>query len=92
MNVPLIPTGLWPKAQGCEARATLGQWFKMFPNPNGVASVSAREWATTPLGSVRISEFVPKVARASQPWAEGRNPFGIGRVDEHLKKMGAVWK
>ena len=35
-RAPLIPTGLWPEAQGCEARATLGQRFKMFSNPNGV--------------------------------------------------------
>ena len=45
-----------------------------------------------PGGVETVTGIAPKVARASQPWAGGRNPVGIGRVDEHLKKMGAVWK
>ena len=37
-----IPTGFLPKAQGCEARATLGQHRPKVINPNGVvASVGA---------------------------------------------------
>ena len=46
----------------------------------------------TPLRLSRVSDLVPKLACASQPWALGRNPFGIQPgVDGHLKKMGAVW-
>jgi hypothetical protein len=29
---------------------------------------------------VILPQRFPKVARASQPWAGGRNPFGIGRA------------
>ena len=88
MKPALIPTGLWRKAQGCEERATLGQPAKMVFN--GVVSSGGGRWATTPLGLFRVACGVPKVARSSQPWAGGHNPFGIDRVDEHLKKMGAV--
>jgi len=45
-----------------------------------------------PVGVEPITDIAPRVARAAQPWALGRNPFGIrSRVDGHLKKMGAVW-
>ena len=33
-----IPTGFHPSAQGCEARATLGNRRKQIVNPNGVVS------------------------------------------------------
>jgi|ERR1035441_1255865 hypothetical protein len=35
---PPIPKGLYPPAQGCEARATLGHPGKTVLNPNGVAA------------------------------------------------------
>ena len=35
--------------------------------------------AATPLGLCAIVSSFPRVARASQPWAGGRNPFGIDR-------------
>ena len=45
------PTGLWPPAQGCEARATLGERSQVETNPNGVAANRARSvHVTTPLG------------------------------------------
>ncbi len=34
--------------------------------------------AATPLGLWGYSAALPRVARSSQPWAGGRNPFGIG--------------
>src|SRR5437870_535945 len=33
---------------------------------------------TTPLGLAMFCGCGPRVARSSQPWAGGRNPFGIG--------------
>src|SRR5213075_3145925 len=33
--------------------------------------------ATTPLGLCSFADRDPKVARPSQPWAGGHNPFGI---------------
>ena len=35
----------------------------------------------TPLGLLVLG-FLPRVARASQPWASGRNPFGIDRFQD----------
>jgi hypothetical protein len=36
------PTGLCPKAQGCEARATLGHRPQIISNRNAVAAISVR--------------------------------------------------
>ena len=44
---PSAPTGLWPPAQGCEARATLGNEIETLANPNGVVSFGV---ATAPVG------------------------------------------
>jgi hypothetical protein len=67
--VPSIPTGLHPSAQGCpRQRTTLGQSSKLFSNPNGVAS--SRRRLMQPLQGCCHSFAQPKVARASQPWAE----------------------
>src|SRR2546427_9010278 len=44
-----IPKGLCPPAQGCEERATLGEWPAGCFNPNGVVSRFNRG-AATPLG------------------------------------------
>ena len=71
-----IPKGFRNQAQGCEERATLGKSSGRNFNPNGVASVD-RSQAATPSGLTDHSKPLPRVARASQPWAGGRNPFGI---------------
>ena len=44
-------------------------------NPERVAS-SAPPFDATPLGLKTISESAPRVARSSQPWANGRCPVG----------------
>src|SRR6266849_4151512 len=77
-----IPKGFRPKAQGCEERATLGvQWRRGF-NPEGVVAPSfplgtQQGSATTLSGLIRTLGPPPRVARFSQPWAGGHNPFGI---------------
>ncbi len=39
--------------------------------------------STTPSGLIVVLSVIPRVARASQPWAGGRNPFGIEqRLDD----------
>ena len=81
-----IPTGLRHPAQGCEARATLGQPSNIFSNPNGVVSVFYRKMPQ-PLQGCGSSGHIPRVARASQPWAIGWNPFGILR---HTKCFTAL--
>jgi hypothetical protein len=45
-------------------------------NPEGVLSSRSRI-AITPLGLMNYVIRFPRVARSSQPWAEGRNPFEI---------------
>ncbi len=45
-------------------------------NPNGIAASSSHRFDATPLGLMEISIRVPRVARASQPWAERRCPVG----------------
>src|SRR5687767_10086687 len=76
---PLIPTGFRNKAQGCEERATLGNRSKG-QNPNRVsASKTMCAACRNPVGVVGLgSSYLPRVARSSQPWASGCNPFGIG--------------
>ena len=66
-----IPTGLRPKAQGCEERATLGDVSEHFPQPQrGCGTIH---------NLVEVEKSLrrfPKVARPSQPWAGGHSPFG----------------
>jgi len=80
---PGIPTGFRPKAQGCEAQATLGYRPTNIINPNGVAAIPfssiARDVCHNLAGVVNLFRRIPRVARSSQPWADGHNPFGIGK-------------
>ena len=83
----LIPTGLCHPAQGCEERATLGSQatslstLKELRRCFEVLRHSSRprlgKSAATLSGLTRFSSSSPRVARASQPWAEGCDPFGI---------------
>jgi len=118
---PGIPTGFRPKAQGCEARATLGNRRPTAQPQRGCVSIPIesfgnlsqvrvqrytlvpKKWTAVfggedevnvnvrmrlghgspfilcrnPVGVVAFADHLPRVARASQPWALGRNPFGI---------------
>jgi hypothetical protein len=58
--------------------ATLGQMSEKFSTPTGLrhAELSHRH---NPVGVAYLDHTFPKVARSSQPWALGRNPFGIHR-------------
>ncbi len=76
-----IPTGLHPLAQGCDAGATLGQTADRATTLKGLQplapdAATSRDDAT-PLGLKVSLAGCPRVARASQPWAECWNPFGI---------------
>ena len=50
-------------------------------NPNGVASSGA--WWMQPFQGWLRAGRVPRVARASQPWAERWNPVGIRETANH---------
>src|SRR5213593_551207 len=71
-----IPRGFQPRAQGCEARVTLGGVSKDFSQPQRGCGPAARD-GQNPVGVVVYSRRFPRVARALQPWAGGHNPFGI---------------
>ena len=54
-------------------------------NPNGVASARVRR-SRNPVGVVGKSNAGPRVAsRTRQPWADRRNPFGIGRSTARIQ-------
>jgi hypothetical protein len=77
-----IPRGLSPPAQGWRVREpTLGPWPDEIINRNAVAAFPhSRPWATLAATALRLGLLVargPKVAASRQPWALGRNPFGI---------------
>ena len=52
-------------------------------NPNGVSPLVSRPPLPQPRWGCCVSRLLPRVARASQPWAVGRNPFGIGRLPKY---------
>src|SRR5947208_11456300 len=79
-----IPKGFRPKAQGCEERATLGARLGHVFNPERVVASGfppfnaiAAQAATLSGLNMFSRGLSPRVARSSQPWAGGHNPFGI---------------
>ena len=71
-----IPKGFRLKAQGCEQRATLGKGSRQRPTPTGLRR-EAGTGGRNPVGVGVSWRNSPRVARCSQPWAGGHNPFGI---------------
>jgi len=88
-----IPKGLCPPAQGWRARAYLGSSSNKHSQPQRgcghFASVRARVVRHNPVGVGIVCWRFPRVARASQPWASGRNPVGILGW---RKRVGGVMK
>src|SRR2546427_791238 len=75
-----IPKGFRPKAQGCEERATLGLGCRGYSTRNGLRQPFGLVAIKTTPQSFQGWHFwawLPRVARPSQPWAGGLNPFGI---------------
>ena len=73
------PTGLRPPAQGCEARATLGNGIQNGPNPNGVASLPQRAIRRNPVG-VGFNLKTPTQGSplgAGNPGLEAAAPLGL---------------
>ncbi|GEM_PF-2070841 len=72
-------------AQSPRLRGTssLGGDRENLPTPTGLRPELHTDDAT-PLGLRPLASRYPGVARASQPRAEGRNPFGIGRNCIHI--------
>ena len=73
-----IQKGFHPLAQGCDEEATLGYKQNMFSTLKGLErEISGVPSAATLSGLNFICVAPPRVARASQPWAECWNPIGI---------------
>jgi len=85
-----IPTGLHPSAQGCEARATLGKASHDLPQPQRGCSLFLGSGGCNPVGVVEYYGRYPRVARASQPWAESRSPVGANSQPGGLAE-GSRW-
>jgi hypothetical protein len=65
-----IPTGFCPKAQGCEARATLGQRSARRPNRNAVVAIQFEDWsALTPTLSPRRGSAIGALGNNTIPSA-----------------------
>ena len=63
-RVRKIPRGFRPKAQGCEARATLGNRPRSRPNPNGIATFSPAEPEEMDQADIsRLSRSLPRWGR-----------------------------
>src|SRR5258707_12003852 len=90
-NVSRIPKGFCNKAQGCERRATLGNVRRrslptskrlrrlivcLIPDAGIVSWLCWHELHNS-FGVEARTQRLPRVARYSQPWAGGQNPFGI---------------
>jgi hypothetical protein len=75
---PLNPKGIPPQSPGLRAASYPGLTVRdSVPTPTGLWPPHAQSKATTPLGLAIGSTAFPRVARGSQPWAGGHNPFGI---------------
>ena len=85
---PSTPTALRAPAQGCEARATLGDTVDdCFQPQRGCGAGAWRAKGRNPVGVVLVLGVLPKVApQMAQPWADGRNPVGILRLGHGLNE------
>jgi hypothetical protein len=74
----LIPTGLHRSAQGCRVgEATLGNGFNYLPQPQRGCDRFIRLIGCNPFSVDFFSVCSPRVARVSQPWADGHYPGGV---------------
>ncbi len=75
-----IPTGLRPPARGWRIAPTLGRRSKYSPQPQRGCGIPSRANGLNPVGVDDFSGRFPRVARASQPWADGPYPVGVNRT------------
>jgi hypothetical protein len=82
MSAPFpIPTGLHHSAQGCRVReATLGNRPKKSSTLKGLHPSLHSGLMQPRWGWGNILGIFPRVARASQPWADGCYPVGVNRI------------
>jgi hypothetical protein len=89
---PGIPTGFHHPAQGCEERATLGHRHQKTPTLKGLYPSPAPVPTAEGSNPFRLDDLwrrTPRVARFSQPWSKGWNPFGVrNRLTFWLRQAG----
>src|SRR5207249_1474613 len=71
------PKGIVNSCPGLRGTSYTGSGAESIPTPTGLCPFSTAE--PQPRWGCRSWLTLPKVARSSQPWALGRNPFGIRR-------------
>src|SRR5262245_54455721 len=77
------PNGIAASSPGLRGTSYPGSASKRFSTRKGLWQtlvISDGAIAATPSGLEKISNVQPRVAPSSQPWAGGRNPFGILEV------------
>jgi len=74
------PKGIPSLSPGLRAGRYPGSTSQTFHNPEGVASLTRRSIRAGRFNPFRVEDHfspTPRVARSSQPWADGCNPFRI---------------
>ena len=74
----LNPKGILACSPGLRGTSYPGLSAEAKHNPNGVAAAVNSAVGPQPRWGWMQRRGFPKVTRASQPWVEGHNPFGIG--------------
>src|SRR2546422_7583881 len=70
-------------------RSTLFPYTTLFRSHHEAHRGRDQQCDTTPLGLKDVLRVVPRVARSSQPWAVGHNPFGIGTKDRKSTRLNS---
>ena len=96
----LNPKGIASISPGLRGTSYPGYGSAKINNPERVASHfvnlnSVRKDGCNPVGVEDFCVACPRVARPSQPWAEGSNPFGIAggaaQVAGNANRAPALW-
>ena len=75
------PNGIPAQSPALERSDYAGNATPSMLQPQRGCALQARPRAATPMGLKPLQSRFPRVARASQPWAFWRNPFGIRRTN-----------
>src|SRR6266516_7302512 len=80
------PNGISPSSPRLRGTSYLGSTVQPTHNPNGVVLTVLSGIKAQPRWGWMLSPPSPRVARASQPWAGGLNPFGIEESNCELSR------
>jgi hypothetical protein len=91
------PKGILAQSPGLRGTSYPGKSAGPHHNPNGVAAdccthALRKRIGRNPVGVGDETPTFPRVARPSQPWAGGRNPFGIKLRPHALEMCRYQWR